>query len=80
MDASHCELVDGTLGPHAAGCRGGFDFTLFFEETVLSILPLGLVLLVVPLRVAFLLRKSVKVKRSAHIAFKLVRACCQSPK
>src|SRR3569833_454978 len=33
---------DLTLGPAALGCRGGIDFTLAFEETVLSINPSSL--------------------------------------
>src|SRR3569833_1840858 len=33
---------DLTLGPAALGCRGGFDFTLACEETVLSIIPSSL--------------------------------------
>ena len=68
----HCAAVDNTFGPHAGACRGGFDFTLLFEETVLSILPLALTLLAIPLRVTYLLRRDVKVKRSPLLPLKLV--------
>ncbi len=35
--------ADNVFGPAvAAPCRAGFDFTLLFEETVLTILPLSL--------------------------------------
>jgi ATP-binding cassette subfamily C (CFTR/MRP) protein 1 len=32
------------FGPTNAYCYGGFDFTLFFEETFLSIVPFALIL------------------------------------
>ena len=68
-----CDVVDITFGPWAGDCWGGFDFTLLFEETVLSILPLAATLLVIPFRVFYLLRREVKVDRSALLALKLVR-------
>lgn len=36
--------VESVFGPIVdASCLGGFDFTLFFEETILAIAPLGAV-------------------------------------
>ncbi|GLA25135.1 hypothetical protein AnigIFM63326_001749 [Aspergillus niger] len=34
-----CEQIDESWGPWAQSCRGGFDFTLTFEDTILTILP-----------------------------------------
>lgn len=42
-----CYAADNSLGPAVPlDCRAGFDFTLLFEQTILSILPCGLFLLV----------------------------------
>lgn len=30
---------DGSFGPAVSGCRGDFDFTILFENVVLSIIP-----------------------------------------
>lgn len=41
---THCSIVvEDNFGPIVAGtCLGGFDFTLLFEEAILTILPLGI--------------------------------------
>lgn len=67
-----CRQVDDTFGPYAQSCRGGFDFTLLFEESILSILPLGLLLTVVPFRISYLFRRTIKVDPSSWLASKLV--------
>ncbi|PYH86162.1 multidrug resistance protein MDR [Aspergillus uvarum CBS 121591] len=42
---------DNEFGPQAShGCRGGFDFTLLFEECFFSIAPSVLLLLILPVR------------------------------
>ncbi|KAJ5538214.1 hypothetical protein N7494_007693 [Penicillium frequentans] len=41
---------DDAFGPQVKHCRGGFDFTLFFEECFFSIVPSALLLLALPLR------------------------------
>ncbi|KAJ5797953.1 uncharacterized protein N7503_007249 [Penicillium pulvis] len=41
---------DDAFGPQVKDCRGGFDFTLFFEECFFSIVPSALLLLALPLR------------------------------
>jgi len=51
----------------------GFDFTLLFENTVLSILPSALLLLLIPFRLASLYGKPRKVSRSLLYENKLVR-------
>ncbi|KAK3371045.1 P-loop containing nucleoside triphosphate hydrolase protein [Lasiosphaeria ovina] len=65
--ARQCDGVDDTFGPYAgSACRGGFDFTLLFEESVLTLLPLGLVLAVLPLRVWFLLKRDRKLTAAGN--------------
>lgn len=68
-----CAHVDDSFGPHAGSCRGGFDFTLLFEETILTILPVGLLVLALPFRGRFLVRKAKKIlTTNPHLAtFKL---------
>ncbi|PMD29625.1 hypothetical protein L207DRAFT_615485 [Hyaloscypha variabilis F] len=65
-------IIDNTFGPHASNCRGGFDFTLLFEDTILSILPISLVLLVAPSRLYYLLRRQTKVTWSPLLPLKLI--------
>lgn len=73
MEAPDCAAVDNTFGPHAAGCRGDFDFTLLFEETILSLAPLVLLLLLAPPRIIRLFKSDKKVVRSYLLPLKLVR-------
>ena len=69
-----CAQVDDTFGPHAGSCRGGFDFTLLFEETILILLPVCLLVLALPLRSRFLLGKPRKIAETNYLAMlKLVR-------
>jgi ATP-binding cassette, subfamily C (CFTR/MRP), member 1 len=57
MASLDCSSIDNSFGPHAGRCRGGFDLTLLFEEAVLTIpITCGLIL-AVPWRVVYLLRK-----------------------
>ncbi len=68
-----CSLeVDRTFGPWAGNCRGGFDFTLLFEDAILNILPLGLVLILAALRLSHLRQRQKKVVRSQMLHIKLV--------
>ncbi|ORY11757.1 hypothetical protein BCR34DRAFT_455438, partial [Clohesyomyces aquaticus] len=68
-----CAAVDNSFGPYAGeSCRGGFDFTLFFEDTILSILPLALILCILPFRVFYLWKKTTKVSRSLLLPTKLL--------
>lgn len=69
-----CSIAaENTFGPAVLGCLGGFDFTLLFEETILSILPLSLVLLSLPLRIAHLFKSERKVYEGLLHNLKLVR-------
>ncbi|KAF4957433.1 hypothetical protein FSARC_11314 [Fusarium sarcochroum] len=70
MASSSC---DGSFGPWAGNCRGGFDFTLLFEEYILVLPITALLLLAVPCRVAYLLRKNkVKVENSYWLYCKII--------
>ena len=72
MSTTPCKVVDDTFGPWAGYCRGGFDFTLLFEESILSLLPLVVLLGVVPLRILYLFRKTVKADGGLLLLSKLV--------
>ena len=72
-DAQVCSRIDDSFGPYAGECRGGFDFTLLFQETILSILPMILLLTLVPFRVAYLLKRERKVNSNLLLPTKLVR-------
>ncbi|KAF5682935.1 major facilitator family transporter [Fusarium denticulatum] len=64
---------DDWFGPYAGDCRGGFDFTLLFEESILTIPITVLVLLTAPCRVIYLLHKNkVKVENSRWLYCKIV--------
>ncbi|KAL5456081.1 hypothetical protein PMIN07_006814 [Paraphaeosphaeria minitans] len=68
-----CAAVDNTIGPYAgAHCRGGFDFTLLFEDAFLSIAPIALILCIAPLRIGYLWRKSKKTSASLLLPTKLI--------
>ncbi|PKY07569.1 multidrug resistance-associated protein [Aspergillus campestris IBT 28561] len=59
-----CQEVDNALRVPASSCRGGFDFSLLFEEIILGIVPLAIVLIIVPFRLWHLARKPRKVEVS----------------
>ncbi|KAF2742355.1 P-loop containing nucleoside triphosphate hydrolase protein [Sporormia fimetaria CBS 119925] len=69
---SSCVAVDNTFGPYAGRCRGGFDFTLLFEDAILSIAPLALILCIAPFRIFYLWRKKTKVSGSVLLLVKLL--------
>ncbi|KAI8175262.1 ABC transporter atnG [Colletotrichum sp. SAR 10_66] len=67
--------VDDSLGPWAGDeCRGGFDFTLLFEEAVLAVPLHCLLLLVLPACALRLAGADVKVVASTQRALKAVPA------
>lgn len=61
------------FGPQVVGCLGGFDFTLLFEETILSVLPMSVVLLFLPVRIVHLFKSERKVYEGLLHNLKLVR-------
>ncbi|KAJ5767038.1 uncharacterized protein N7511_004654 [Penicillium nucicola] len=76
MASSHstgpsCHDLDNTMRIGAGSCRGGFDFSLLFEETILEILPIVLMLIVIPVRLWHLSQKRNKVVGSGLLLVKL---------
>ncbi|KUJ06202.1 P-loop containing nucleoside triphosphate hydrolase protein [Mollisia scopiformis] len=67
-----CNSIDRTFGPPAKGCRGGFDFTLLFEEIFLSLIPMVLVIIVTFFRLPYLFRRQTKVVWSLWLPAKLI--------
>ncbi|EAW07798.1 putative ABC multidrug transporter [Aspergillus clavatus NRRL 1] len=67
-----CQQVDNTLQVPALSCRGGFDFSLLFEELILGILPLGIVLVLALFRLWHLFRRQRKVVASCLLWTKII--------
>lgn len=65
-------VKDDEFGPIVEGCRSNFDFTLFFEQTILTIGPAALLLLFAPPRVIRLLRSTRKTLPSRLRLYKTV--------
>ncbi|KAM5475001.1 hypothetical protein MauCBS54593_001472 [Microsporum audouinii] len=66
-----CPEIDNTFGPWAKQCRGEFDFTLLFEESILTLVPLAFMILLTPFRIAYLFKKKRKVEDSPLIHMKI---------
>lgn len=61
MSDPNCSALDSSWGPWAGRyCRGGLDFTLFFEEVVFIILPAAVLVLVAIFRTAWLMSTRTK--------------------
>ena len=58
-DSSISFCADDTFGPtvQLQTCRDGFDFTLLFEESLFTILPVAVLLGAAPLRIRALYRR-----------------------
>ncbi|KAF7592170.1 hypothetical protein BBP40_000657, partial [Aspergillus hancockii] len=58
---------DDWFGPVVAtpGCRGGFDFTVIFEASILNVVPAACFPLLAPIRLLHLSRQSPKIRSSA---------------
>lgn len=67
-----CLIIDHAFGPYAKECRGGFDFTLLFEETILTVLPAALFIIAATLRLFYLVRQPHKVYPGFTLYLKLV--------
>ena len=55
--------MDDSFGPTVTNCRGDFDFTLLFEQSIMSIGPSAILLLLFPLRLMQLLQQDMKTRR-----------------
>ena len=64
--------LDNVFGPQVNGDSDTFDFTLLFEQSILTIGPSALLLLVFPLRIAHLYQKDIKVRPGLLLVLKLV--------
>ncbi|KAL4952600.1 P-loop containing nucleoside triphosphate hydrolase protein [Aspergillus filifer] len=73
---SLCLQADNSILPVPSICRGGFDFSLLFEEVILGALPLAIVSLFLPLRIWRLFQKPRKVVPSALEYAKLILWIC----
>ncbi|KAH7388905.1 ABC transporter [Cadophora sp. MPI-SDFR-AT-0126] len=64
---------DDSFGPgvQSSNCRGGFDFTVSFEESILTILPAACFIIFTPLRAIRLFKRRIKVKSTVVHAIKL---------
>ncbi|KAH6893257.1 P-loop containing nucleoside triphosphate hydrolase protein [Thelonectria olida] len=67
------ECRDGLFGPSVwtEGCRGGFDFTLAFHESILSMTPAAVFLILAGLRSVHLVKVPDKAKKRAIYSTKL---------
>lgn len=79
MPSISCTQVDDSWRAWALSCRGGFDFTLLFEEVILGILPIGIILSIAPFQIQHLLRKQYKVVGSGLLTLKLVCLVSEFP-
>jgi ATP-binding cassette, subfamily C (CFTR/MRP), member 1 len=62
--------LDGTFGPAVNGqCRGGFDFTLTFEESILGLAPQIILLFLTPIRFITLRGRRVQLLKNSHLGF-----------
>lgn len=66
---------DDVFGPVVAECARAFDFTLLFEESILSILPSAILILLSPVRLLSLRKKQHVVGGGALRGAKLVSSC-----
>lgn len=65
--------ADDAFGPQVVACRQGFDFTLLFEQAILSAIPSGLMAVA---STVFLLRRhrrNVKTRKRATRSLKLAK-------
>lgn len=71
--------ADLSFGPAIdSRCRDGFDFTLLFEESILSLIPAALFILVSPLRLVYLVKSPTKAGSSPARFQKLVMMAVSS--
>lgn len=67
-----CVAIDNTVQLYAGECRGGFDFPLLFEESILVLLPIALAVVIALVPLVSLLRSSSIVTTTWLIAAKSV--------
>ncbi|RMZ79569.1 hypothetical protein DV737_g3391, partial [Chaetothyriales sp. CBS 132003] len=73
---NRCEFqADNVFGPRIVVCRDGFDFTLLFEQSILSIGPSAIALIASVGWIVNLLQQDVKTKPDAKWRFRVVKQC-----
>ncbi|KOC10592.1 putative sulfonylurea receptor/ ABC transporter [Aspergillus flavus AF70] len=77
MDTTNVGIVcppysDNAFGPRITTACRSFDFTLLFEDAFFSLLPAALFLLILPGRVLYLARTSVKVRSHRLAIYKII--------
>lgn len=60
------------FGPYLENSRNQFDFTLLFEQSILSIGPSALLVLIFPVRLGQLFREKIKTYATIWLIAKLV--------
>ncbi|EHA28226.1 hypothetical protein ASPNIDRAFT_188758 [Aspergillus niger ATCC 1015] len=66
----NCTIAsEDAFGPQARACYGGYDFTLLFEESVMTIGPIGLLLLCLFPRVVYLYRNRRRIVDLSQISY-----------
>ncbi|KAF4965252.1 hypothetical protein FSARC_6931 [Fusarium sarcochroum] len=71
---NQCDFeADNVFGPRVVACRDGFDFTLLFEQSVLSIGPSAVALIASAGYMVHLLRQDVKTKPDAKWRFRAAK-------
>lgn len=73
MNSSASVCTDASFGPAVQGCDRQFDFTVTFEESILSIVPSVLLLLLAPVRILRLQGRRPRVAGRGFQRVKLVR-------
>lgn len=68
-----CTTIDNTVQLYAGDCRGGFDFPLLFEESILVLLPIILAVLIAAVNIPSLLKSPVTTVSTWLGAVKTVR-------
>jgi hypothetical protein len=73
LNMADCVSIDNTVRLYAGHCRGGFDFPLLFEESILILLPILLAVLIAAATFSSLLRSPVVTASQWLGAIKTVR-------
>jgi hypothetical protein len=81
LGAKNCPVgADQAFGPSISQRCRGFDFTMMFEQTILSILPSSIFLILVVCRSYYLHGSTVKIGPNYLGAFKAVKFLCKPRK
>jgi ATP-binding cassette subfamily C (CFTR/MRP) protein 1 len=71
--------ADDAFGPQVQYCRDGFDFTLFFEQVIFTIVPVTILLVASPFRILHLLRQPVVLSGRSMVKFQVAKSVRDIP-